>query len=174
MKRKLLFVVISAVVSVLSAGTVYTPYTNSTTIKPGEWNSNFALALEYAESRHIPIVMFNASQACTYSGIMDKALATEEAQEWIATHKPVASFVYPAAAEVTDVARSARISDTKYPDTWKAVNWFRQNGGVMALPMMAIYWPKADGTKVLKTFIGRNGKIPNSVTKGSSVAAISA
>lgn len=122
-------------------------------VVPGVWNSSFNAGKKYADENHLPMIVFYGKADCSECGKLRKALATDEFIAWQDEKKYV---------QVLSIRNST-------PDWGDAQTFVRSLINDTKLPMIALYWNKADGTLIKKGFVGRNGTMPTSV-KGTLAA----
>ena len=116
-------------------------------IVPGEFNSNFTLGLQYAESANIPLVVIWASDGCGHCKKLEESVADSNFVAW-AKEKG-----YVMIAEIN--------GDGDYPEAATAKKFIKDkattiiNGKTLLnFPFVGVYWPKADGTVLRVAFEG--------------------
>ena len=114
----------------------------------GEWNSSIEKGRAFADENNIPMLVFGGSPTCGHCHSMQTACNTEEFKAWAAEKRLV--MVYGTSNDIKAFCRDADSSLT-------------------ALPLMSIYWKKADGSVVWKSFTGMLGSMPS--TTGDTLAA---
>lgn len=136
--------ILAAVVTAMSVAVMATTASNGP-IVPGQWNSNFAAAKQYAEANGIPMLLFWGSRGCGYCQKMQRAVDTATFQQWQAA----ANIVMVFCEDVADAKNFARNATGKYP-------------------YMAFYLPKS-GT--VYKFSGRTTSPELSATPGGTLEA---
>ena len=119
----------------------------------GVWMDNFALATNLAFKTRTPMVLFWANLHCEYCEALEAEINSAEFKAWQAAHPDyVYNFVFAvdgndlepnAGSGARDFARSA-------------------NGTIKPLkqyPFVCLYWPKADGTVAVQSYVGRAGQM---------------
>lgn len=137
-------------------------YTDSKTVTPGVWNTNFKESLAYAEANGIPVVMILAAQGCSFGNTAIQALNTQALKDWFARKKPVMIYLHPTQAMMRDIV--AKESASQYKDLYEGCKWVRGGTGILDYPFFRVYWP---GKNITKSFVGRNKKIPVTTPAGS-------
>ena len=118
-------------------------------IVPGELNMNFTLGRQYAESANIPLIVIRAKTGCGHCEKVEKSMADPNFIAW-AKEKGYVIIVgingdgdYPTA----EVEAAAKFIKDK--DATKVISKTLTN-----LPLVGVYWPKADGTAIRVAFEG--------------------
>ena len=124
----------------------FIPTTGSDVI-PGEWSSNYAAAVAFAESKGLPLLVVWGSSNCTYCGKLNDALATSTFVEWRQDRKMVMLYIEDGSTTVRDWVRSGIDHQTKKRVTFSD------------FPFVLVYWKQGDQIKVEKRFVGRDGKM---------------
>ena len=118
-------------------------------IVPGEWNVRFASGKAYADANNIPLIVFYGKTDCSECQKMKTALASEECASWLKQRQYV------------------QVLSMKYvaPDWEDARAFIKASLSSDNLPMMCVYWKKADGSVVKTAFVGRSSSMPSSTGK---------
>ena len=116
-------------------------------IVPGQWNSRFNAAKQYADANNIPLIVFYGKSDCSYCNKLKKTFTTEEFLSWQNEKKYVMVFSIKYSAPDWDDAREFISSVLRSDD----------------LPKIGVYWKTADGKVVKKGFVGRSTMMPTSV-----------
>ena len=110
----------------------------------GQWNSGYTKGRQYAEEHHLPMLLLWARKSCSMCNAMKAAMDGADFKEWMSTHRIVLSVSHDGDA-----------------DSGAALSFVRTNNRALNdLPLMCIYWPKPDGTTVLRSFVGRERSMP--------------
>ena len=110
----------------------------------GEWNAGYTKGKQYAEAHHLPMLLLWARKTCPMCNAMKVAMDGADFQEWASSHRIVMSVSHDGDA-----------------DSDAALNFIRSyNRALNDLPLLCIYWPKPDGTTVMRSFVGRSGSMP--------------
>lgn len=125
-------------------------YSTSTSIKVGEWNTNFSEAKDYAEKHDLPLVVFWARSVCGYCKGLAANLSSQSVRTWMKSSGCVFAFGKDYSENGQKTYDFARYGGTSTP----VGNYF---------PYCRVYWKSK---KVNYGFCGRekNGKIANSVS----------
>ena len=121
---------------------------------PGVVGTDFTSAKALAESRNIPLAVVWGNTKCDYCNDLAEALETSTVTAWVAQSKILVVHKHEAFGSAA--------ADYKAAETW--LKGLGKNTGY---PLVGLYWKKADGSAVTKTFSGRSGKMPGKVTSGS-------
>lgn len=110
----------------------------------GEWNAGFTKGKQYAEANHLPMLLLWARKTCPMCNEMKAAMDGADFQEWTSSHRIIMSVSHDGDA-----------------DSGVALNFVRSyNRSLNDLPLLCIYWPKPDGTTILRSFVGRSRSMP--------------
>jgi hypothetical protein len=110
----------------------------------GEWNAGYTKGKQYAEANHLPMLLLWARKTCPMCNEMKAAMDGVDFQEWTSSHRIVMSVSHDGDA-----------------DSGAALNFVRSyDKSLNDLPLMCIYWPKPDGTTILRSFVGRERSMP--------------
>lgn len=115
---------------------------SSGNVVPGEWNSNYYAAKQYAEETATPMIIFWSSPGCGFCTKMKKAVDSTTFTNWVAEKKPVL----------------VAVEGKGTPENAACKAFVKNSTG--KFPYMSIYWRKADGSVVHQNFSGRDGFIP--------------
>lgn len=146
--KKCIFAAVAALV--VAAGAVAAELTASQgPIVPGEWNVRFAAGKAYADENNVPLIVFYGKTDCSECQKMKTALAAEESVSWLKQRQYV------------------QVLSMKYvaPDWEDARAFIKASLSSDNLPMMCVYWKKADGSVVKTAFVGRSSSMPSSTGK---------
>lgn len=110
----------------------------------GEWNSGYTKGRQYAEANHLPMLLLWARKTCPMCNAMKLAMDGADFQEWTSSHRIVMSVSHDGDADSGLALSFIRSYDRSLND----------------LPLFCIYWPKPDGTTVMRSFVGRSGQMP--------------
>ena len=119
-------------------------------IVPGEWNSNYRAAYQYAIDNNIPFIAIVSKYPaqCHFCSMFHDKWTCDEFLQWAKERKPVLGAFYTKSPDGTD-------------SSW--VDWVAGKAGaagsVSGFPMIRIYWQKSDGTVVWDRFMGRQSSI---------------
>lgn len=119
---------------------------SATSADVGQWTSLFNLAKEKAEIEHRPMLVYWGSASCSYCTALANACTQAEVLEWLQARQIYAVLCK---GDFTDDAATCHV--------------FARSG--TKLPFVAVYWPKEDGSTLLKKFNGRSGSMP--VSRGT-------
>lgn len=137
--RKIIMLALAVAAGVMP-GLALVPSTGK--IEYGKWNSRFAEGKALAEAENRPMVLFWASPGCGLCEKMKRACdASTTLPAWAEKRELI--MIFSSGAE--DAKRFAKYAG---PET------------ISKFPFMAVYWPKADGSQVLRGFVGRSGMFP--------------
>ena len=149
-------------------------YTDSETITPGVWNTNFALSLDYAEKNHIPVLMYYGSTGCGFCSTMVNAINLDVVKDWIAKKPIVLIYKHPTPAMIDSVLKASSAEQCVYPDLWDSRVWVKGGESITDYPFMRCYWKKSDGSVVTDSFVGRNQAMPVKSPTGATADKIAA
>ena len=123
----------------------------------GVWMDNFALATNLSFKTRTPMVLFWANLHCEYCESLESQINSAGFKAWQAAHPDyVYNFVFAeggndlppnAGSGASDFARSAAGTMTK---------------PLTQYPFVCLYWPKADGTVAVQSYVGRAGSMNRS------------
>lgn len=137
--------------------------TASAEVVEGVWNDEFTNSFAKAEAEHRPLVMIWGKQGCMFCDLLWKSLQEGSTfSAWAEEHKCM--FVHKQ-DNIDGIARK------KWkPDNYEASKWIESYSKETGrhfdvppgwdLPIVAVYWPKADGTDSHAFFVGRDGVMP--------------
>ena len=123
-------------------------------VTPGTINTNFSSSLSKAEKENLPLVVIWGNTSCGYCNKLSNALETSTFEDYLEARDNLL------------VVHKHEAYESKATDYLAAKEWIESIQKLSGYPYVAFYWKKADGTVIQKAFIGRNGKMPGSVTKG--------
>lgn len=107
-------------------------------VVPGTWGDDYALAKEYADTRHVPLVYYWGMSGCGECLKCKNAFETQVFKEWM----PQRGYVF---------VRKTAPSGSSAPSVFR---------GLTKTPFFLVSWIKRDGTAVELKFSGRSGDIP--------------
>lgn len=113
-------------------------------VKFGEWNNNFTIAKEMADSMNVPMLAIWTKNGCSQCSKLKNAADTAAFKQW---QKEKNILFVLCEDKTTDEAKECRLF-VKHPTS-------------TSLPYVCVYWKKSDGTEVKQHFIGRNGEMPS-------------
>ena len=110
-------------------------------IVPGEWNSNYRAALDYALENNMPFltVVSKYTSQCHFCAMF---------------HDKWTSDTFLAWAKSKGIIMGAFFDNAPYDHDQKWCDWAR--GSNTGYPFIRIYWKKSDGSVVSDLFMGRN------------------
>ncbi len=117
-------------------------------IVPGVWNSNYDAGRDYADTYHVPLLVFYGGVSCGNCELLQRACLTDEFLAWQNLYKPVMIYTSSSANALS----------------------FAKPKSTSAVPFIGIYWnqdgvkPAVDSARY-KRFVGRDGMMP--VTTGT-------
>ena len=137
-------------ISVLLLGAMVLPlqilafsYSNGS-IYLGEWNAGYTKGKQYAEENHLPMLLLWARKGCAMCNELKSAMNGADFQEWTSSHRIVMTVSHE--------------GDT---DSGAALSFVRSSDmSLTELPLLCVYWPKPDGTTVMRSFVGRSRSMP--------------
>ena len=110
----------------------------------GEWNAGYTKGRQYAEAYHLPMLLLWARKSCPMCNEMKAALDGADFRAWTSSHRIVMT-----------------VSHDGDVDSELALNFVRSYDKLLSdLPLVCIYWPKPDGTTVIRSFVGRSDCMP--------------
>lgn len=109
-------------------------------IVPGVWNSNYDAGRTYADTYHVPLLVFYGGASCGNCTELQKACLTQDFLNWQALYKPVMIYTTSSSGAMS----------------------FAKPEGSNGIPYVGIYWNRdgnkpAKGSEYYKTFTGRAG-----------------
>ena len=110
-------------------------------IVPGEWNSNYRAAKDYAVKNHIPFIAIVSKYPaqCHFCSMFHSKWTDETFLTWAKKYGAIMGALYTNNPDGTDV---------------KWVDWVA--GSNTGFPFVRLYWEKGDGQIVSDLFMGRN------------------
>ena len=117
----------------------------------GVWMDNFALATNLSFKTRSPMVLFWANQHCEFCEALEAEINSAEFKAWQAAHPDyIYNFVF--AVDGNDLAPNADSG---------ACDFARSAAGTIKplkqYPFVCLYWPKADGSVAVQSYVGRAG-----------------
>ena len=119
-------------------------------IVPGEWNSNYRAAYEYAVANHMPFIAIVSKypEQCHFCSMFHDKWTCDEFLEWAKARGPIMGAFYTNSPDGTD---------SKWVD-WVAGK-AGSAGSISGFPMIRVYWDKGNGNIVWDRFMGRQSSI---------------
>lgn len=110
-------------------------------IVPGEWNSNYRAAYQYALANNMPFVTIISKHPnqCHFCSLFHDKWTSDEFLDW---------------ARSRGIIMGAFYDNAPYEHDKSWCDWAR--GSYTGYPFVRIYWKKSDGTVVSDNFMGRN------------------
>ena len=110
-------------------------------VKRGVWTSNFDTATNLAASAHVPVVIVVTSSGCGHCSRLHNVLTGRAVKTWQKERG-----WYFVLVDQTECARALELTSNT-PSVNKSA------------PFVGVYWMRADGTKAMRNFTGRQGKM---------------
>ena len=128
-------------------------YSNSGTVRTGEWTCRYKLAKSLASANDIPMVVVWVSPTCTYCKSLASALGGSAAfKKWMAQRNYVMVF---AVGQTSSSTYGTEESDVSAAYSFTEV-------GISKFPFVGLWWRRnASGAEVKKRFTGRSGLMPS-------------
>ena len=146
MKTSKLKTALAAAVALI-AGFADASLVTQSTVKPGVWCTSRTAAVSYAEKNNMPLFLFLGSPDCAYCRkCINEALDTATFKDWQARRQIVFAFIEKSNITADD------------PD-YKWATGGTPNTAAGNLPICRIYWKKANGSVVGRSYSGRAGKV---------------
>ena len=118
-------------------------------IVPGELNKNFNLGLQYAKSANIPLIVIRAKTGCGHCEKVEKSMADPNFIAWAKEKGYVIIVGINGDGDYPTAEVKAAADFIKDKDATKVISKTLTN-----LPLVGVYWPKADGTAIRVAFEG--------------------
>ena len=150
--RNLLAVMVICLISASGWGYSFQglSYSNSDTVKPGQWTCRYLKAKDYVKANHAPLVLVWVSSSCGYCKSLSSALASSSVSSWASKRGYVTVFAINDGTSSEYGTLSADMS---------AAHSFAMNSSGK-FPYVAIWWPKKGGGEVKEKFSGRSSTMP--------------
>lgn len=124
----------------------------------GAWMGEFSTATDFARRTNRPLVLLWTSDICYFCELLEQGLAGAEFKKWMADSPYAFAFI-------EGTVENSHAHDVGVNAGSGAYDFARTAAGtrtdpVSSYPIVCLYWPKAPGEVVVKSFTGRNGSMP--------------